>query len=87
MRHAMRVSPRIGYMLTCKICNPFVSFDRVGSQRLHNKHIPGARLGVRRKARRIVTEFVEQCRGIMKEKVRKALDSGCKLTLGVGTWK
>ena len=49
-------------------------------------HARGSARG-RRKVRRLVTEFAEQCRGIIKKRVKKALDSGCKLTFGVDTWK
>ena len=66
---------------------PLGSSDRAGSRRFQKKYMPGARLGGRRKARTLVKEFAEQCRGIIKQKVLKALDRGCKLTLGVDTWK
>jgi len=90
MSRATRASPGIGYMLTfCNICNHVPPLTVLGHGDCKKKvHAKGSAKGAgARKVRGIATEFAEQCRGTIKEKVHKALDSGCKLTLGVDTFE
>ena len=49
--------------------------------------MPSAKLGKRTKVQLVVKEFAKECKEVIREKIRRALNARCKLTLGVDTWK
>ena len=66
---------------------PLSAIQRKGCLRFHRKYMPDAKLCKRSKVQLVVKEFAKECKEVIKEKIRRALDAGCKLTLGVDTWK